>query len=110
MNIQDKKVVAEMFDIMIQELKKNHLLKNTTKCVYDDVSFQLKEFYRKVETDQKLKRALSELQDDLYYNIIPFYYKNRYTIENIAEMFNVDVSTIVRNKKRLCLSIYLLLQ
>jgi DNA-directed RNA polymerase specialized sigma subunit len=34
------------------------------------------------------------------------YYEDGETIENIADMMKIDVSTVVRNKKKLCLKIY----
>lgn len=107
LSVEDKKDIAELVDIILTGLKKNHLLKNPTNSIYDDVSHRLYEFYKNGEVDPKIKAALQDFKDDLYFNILPLYYKNKYTIENIAEIIDVDVSTIVRNKKRLCLSIYL---
>ena len=45
--------------------------------------------------------ALAKLKDDPYFEIIPMKYFENKTREEIAEYFDVDVSTISRNKNRL---------
>ena len=110
LSAEDKKEVREIFEVLIGELKKNHLLKNISDSIYQDMSQRLYGFYKYGETDPQMKKALSDFQEDIYFNIIPLFYKNKYTIDNIAAIMNCDISTIVRNKKRLCTAIYLLLQ
>lgn len=107
---EQKKEISEIVDIVIKGLKKNHLLKNTSNAVYEDVSDQLFTFYKTGENNVVLRNALENFKDDAYIDIIPMYYKEGYTIESIAEIMNVDISTIVRNKKRICMSLYLLLE
>lgn len=48
-----------------------------------------------------IEAALERLTDDPYFEIIPMKYFEGKTREQIAEHFNVDVSTISRNKNRL---------
>jgi RNA polymerase sigma factor (sigma-70 family) len=50
---------------------------------------------------QRIDRALETIQDDQYYDIIPMKYFDNYTIDDIAERFEKDASTIKRNKNRL---------
>jgi RNA polymerase sigma factor (sigma-70 family) len=50
---------------------------------------------------QRIDRALETIQDDQYYEIIPMKYFDNYTIDDIAERFEKDASTIKRNKNRL---------
>lgn len=109
LSIEDKKDIEEIFSMCIEQLKKNHLLKKTNNAIYDEISDKLFEYYRKGANDRKITAAINDFKDDTYINIIPLFFKNRYTIENIADMMNVDVSTIVRNKKRLCLNLYMML-
>jgi len=45
--------------------------------------------------------ALQKISDDPYYKIIDLKYFNERSREEIAEIMNVDVSTITRNKNRL---------
>mgnify|MGYP003465036329 CR=1 FL=1 len=54
----------------------------------------------------KLKTALEVFRNDMYIDIINLYYRDGETIERIAEELDVDISTVTRNKKRLCLSLY----
>ena len=107
---ENKKELEAIMDTFIAKLKKNNLLKNPSESIYQDISQKLYGYYKYGEKDVKLKSALSNFQEDIYFNIIPFFYKNKYTIDNIAEIMSCDTSTIVRNKKRLCTAIYLLLQ
>lgn len=108
--LEDEKDIEKVFSVCINTLKKQHLLRRTSDAIYDDVSKRLYAYYKNGEKDRKIKRALQDFKDDLYICVIPFYYKDGYTIENIAEMMNIDTSTVVRNKKRLCLSIYGLIE
>lgn len=94
----------------VVELKRGHMLRNESDAIYNDVSERLYKYYRDGERDQNIKNILKDMDGDIYINIIPLYYKNTYTIEKIAEMLDVDVSTVVRNKKRICLSIYTMLE
>lgn len=110
LSAEDKQEIREMFGMLIDELKRNHLIKKPNDSIYQDVSQRLYGFYKYGETDTKMLKVLSELQEDLYFNIIPLFYKNKYTIDNIADMMNCDTSTIVRNKKRMCTAIYIMLQ
>ena len=50
---------------------------------------------------QRIERALETIQDDEYYEIIPMKYFDNCTIEEIAERFGKDESTVRRNKNRL---------
>ena len=50
------------------------------------------------------------MKDDDYFDIIPLYYFTGNTIEHIASGYDVDISTITRNKKRLCYEIYMILE
>ena len=107
---EDKKEIEELFDVLIDKFKKKHLIKKTSESIYQEISQRLFGYYKYGEVDPKMNKALADFQNDIYINIIPLFYKNRYTIDNIAEIMNCDTSTIVRNKKRLCTAIYLLLE
>ena len=53
-----------------------------------------------------LKAALEAIEGDPYAKIIPLYFDYDYKIEELAEQFDCEISTISRNKKRLSLAIY----
>lgn len=56
------------------------------------------------------EKMLHQLSDDQYIDIIFMLYRDENTIEQTAEAMGKDESTIKRNKKRLILSIYELMQ
>lgn len=104
---ENKRAVKEIVDLTIDELKKRGLIRNVDNDVaYAQISRQLVEYYRNGEKDIGVSNALRELSDDIYIDILIYFYKERYTIYNIADKLNVEASTVVRNKKRLCLMMY----
>lgn len=101
MNELIKEVVRET----IAELKRSGMLKNQNEVAYSEISATLRAFYR-ADKPQNIKAALKEIESDPYYEIIPLYFQQDFTNEKIAEILDVEISTVVRNKKRLCLAIY----
>ena len=75
----------------IAELKRSGMLKDNS---YEEISKKLKDG-KKVD--------LTRIKDDPYFDIIQLYFRDGCTNEKIAELLGVDVSTVTRNKKRLCL-------
>lgn len=94
----------------VQEFKSSGALKDPKTIIYRDISTKLLDYYRHENFDQNLEDALNKLKKDMYFDIIPLYYCTGNTIENIAEGYDVEVSTITRNKKRLCIEIYKLME
>lgn len=82
------------------------MLKSYKDIAYTEITSILSAYYNTGESDPHVKQALKKIEGDTYSEIIPLYYRERYTIERLAEYFDVEVSTITRNKKRLCLAIY----
>jgi DNA-directed RNA polymerase specialized sigma subunit len=93
----------------ICELKAAGFLKDVRQIVHKEISGRLRNYYKGAE-DPKLEEAIEQLKDDDYFDIIPLYYCTGNTIEHIASGYDVDVSTITRNKKRLCFEIYELME
>lgn len=110
MNPQDKLFIREIVKETINELKRSGLLKSVTDLAYSEVTELLKDYYDSGERDSVIFKALHELETDTYFKILPLYFRYNYTIEQIAEVFDVEISTITRNKKRLCLDLYNLIQ
>lgn len=102
--------IKKLMRDFVVELKRGHMLRNESDAIYNDVSNKLYKYYREGERDKAIKNALDDMHGDIYINIIPLFYKNHYTIEKIAEMMDVDISTVSRNKKRICVSIYAMLE
>lgn len=94
----------------VREMMKTGMLKRADDVAYSETSSRLFEYFRAPERDHQLEAALDKIRDDYYYSIIPNYYGKSYTIDQLAEMYECEISTITRNKKRLCLKLYLMLQ
>lgn len=113
MTESDRKEVEAYIDAAIsktvKEFKMSGMLKDRQNVIYNDVSEMLYAYYKNNQDAENIEEALKTVRNDFYFDVIPLFYRNNQTIEHISEKFNVDVSTIVRNKKRLCLEIYILL-
>lgn len=94
----------------VKELKKNGMLKDWQKAAYSRTAEVLTKYYESGETDETVRTALEKVRGDMYFEVIPMYYGQKYTVEHIAEVFGTEVSTIGRNKKRLCLELSELLE
>ena len=90
----------------IDELRRGGYLKRSDDIAYSEISARLFNYFRQPDSDPDIGNALARIKGDRYYNIITMYYRDRLTIDWIAEEFSCEISTITRNKKRLCLKIY----
>lgn len=90
----------------IQAYKREGMLKESEAAAYTDANAILLNYYATGKTDNSITYAINGMRFDQYFQIIPLYYDEQVKIEQIAERMGVDVSTVVRNKKRLCLEIY----
>ena len=103
----DEADVKRIVQITIQELKRQELLKDAERVAYEEISERLKRFFTPLSgQDDDLAEVLEQLKSDKYRHILWMFYRDHYTVEEIAERLNVDVRTVSRNKKRLCLEIY----
>ena len=97
-----------------KEFKDRGALKSQTQIIYKDMSKYLRCYFKDINDsgtgDPKVKNALDQIADDRFYTIIPDYYGNGYTLEELAARLQCDISTITRNKKRLCVEIYELME
>lgn len=100
------KEIKQIVRLTIDELKRQGFFRNNNELAYAEISSVLTAYYKDGEKDEAVAEALRQLSADPYFRIIPLYYDYGYTIDKLAELFNVEVSTITRNKKRLCLQIY----
>lgn len=107
---QEEIELSEVVRETVKELRKNGLLKRSDDVAYSEVSSRLYEYYRNPERDPEVGAALEMIKGDYYAKIIPDYYKEKMSFDWLAEEFDCELSTITRNKKRLCLKIFQLLQ
>lgn len=106
----DELVIKQIIKQTIAEMKRQELLLDTERVVYTEISDRLHSYYETdMDSDKELRNALNSIRNDKYYDIIPAFYRDGSTVEQIAEIMDVDSRTISRNKKRLCLEIYTLL-
>ena len=93
---------------MVEQCVRDYIQRNPdiSSVIYNDVSELLFDYYKYGEKDIAVGYAIQAQHSDLYFRIIPMYYKDNQTLDYIAMVMGVDISTIVRNKKRLCMEIY----
>lgn len=101
-----KRIIDLAIKSSIAEYKKSGLLKDSDNVAYSDVCEILTGYYNSDKTDQALTYAIQGQRFDPYFKIIPMYFEDKKGIEAIAEELGVERTTILRNKKRLCLAIY----
>lgn len=96
--------VKQIVRITLDELLADGLV-DKYKLINREVSHRLEEYFCK-KNDKDIARALHQLSDNPYIDIIYLQYRDCKTLEFIAEYYDVDVSTIKRNKKTLIEKIY----
>lgn len=104
-----KKLEEEAKGITIPTAKSNSLILNerNNTYVYGDETLEtriseLKQISVKAKSQIRLvKSALKKIENDKYYDIIPMYYFEEKTIEEIAEECEWAVGTVSKHKKRL---------
>ena len=93
----------------IAEMRKMGFLNRDERQAYKSVSRKLDAHFEAIsegeDGDPDITEALDSLIDDDYFPVLLYYYEDRMTVEQIAEAYDCEVSTITRNKKRLCLLI-----
>lgn len=101
--------IREIVKITLEELANVNGV-NMDKVRYETkkriVEKKLKEFFNNKGDGNGISYALKILSDDVYIDIIYLQYRDGKTIEFISEALDKDVSTILRNKKRLIKDIY----
>lgn len=103
--------IKEVVSITLDELIARKLI-NTEKYqhILQVVDKKLYAFFNNKGAGTGIRYALRQLSDDPYIDVIYLQYRERKTLERIAEYMDKDVSTVKRNKKRLIIQIYNLLE
>ena len=102
-------ILLNAVPIIIPTAKSNSLILNerNNTYVYGDETLEtriseLKQISVKAKSQIRLvKSALKKIENDKYYDIIPMYYFEEKTIEEIAEECEWAVGTVSKHKKRL---------
>lgn len=106
---QIRNIINETVSLTVLKLKITGLLKDNKKTAYQKTEELLKNYNDFCSSDQpyaqklvkKIDDALTEIENDIYCEIIPLYYFENETRENIAEYYNTTVTTVSRNKSKL---------
>lgn len=99
-----KRIARQTADEVIMSLRREGFLKDESDITYSEASQTLRGYYS-AKTDDKISGVLDKLRGEPYFGILPMYYCDGMTIEAIAEELDVAVSTVKRQKKRLCLAV-----
>jgi hypothetical protein len=98
--------IREIIKLTVEELINKKVVKlDNYDHILEYVSNKLDDYFNNTD-DANITKALKVLSDDYYIDIIYLQYRDEKTIEWIAEYFNKDTRTILRNKKRLIYRIY----
>ena len=102
--------IREIVKITLDELTQRKLIKDDYSIILPMVESKLTAFFTNKGDGNGIGYALNQLSQDSYIDVIFLQYRDGKTLEWIAEVMNVDVSTIKRNKKRLISKIFELLE
>lgn len=104
-----RRYIDEAVNRTLSALRNTGALKDADDMNYANISYMLSDYYNNGEAVEKITKALNSIKYDEYFEIIPMYYGDGMKIDDISKRLKKDISTIVRNKKRLCLQIYTML-
>ncbi len=102
--------IREIVKMTLDELTQRKLIKSDYPLILSVVEKKLIAFFSNSVGGHGVGYVLNQLSDDPYIDIIFLHYRDGKTLEWVAEILGVDVSTVKRNKKRLVLKIYELLE
>lgn len=102
--------IREVVKITLDELTARGMVKDSTIDAKRVVEGKLTEFFNNKGDGNGISYCLSTLSDDPYIDVIYLNYRDEITIERIAEIMDKDESTIKRNKKRLIIKMYELME
>ena len=105
-----REVIDETVNATVLKMKMVGLVKDNTKTAFQKTEEILRNYptFKKIKDQpytvklvKQIEEALKEIRDDPYYDIIPMYYFEDETRENIALTLETTVRTVARNKRRL---------
>ncbi len=96
-----EKTIARMTVAGVLKVDQKPVTQRTVDLLerYEQLKLSDQPFSRKVVA--QIEIALDQIRNDPFYAIIPMFYFEKKTRENIAEFFNVSEKTVTRNRKRL---------
>lgn len=98
--------IREIVSVTVDELIDKNMIDNRCSTAIKTTERHLYDYFKDKEKYKGIGAILRTLKDDEYINIIYLRYREHKTLEQIAEIYNKDVSTIKRNRRRLLKKIY----
>lgn len=98
--------IMEVVKITLDELTQRRLIKVDYQIILKYMEQKIKDFFDNRGDGNGVSHALKMLMKDQYIDIIFLQYRDGFTLEKIAEQMGVEVRTITRNKKRLIIKMY----
>lgn len=102
--------IREVVKITLDELTQRKYIKPDYQTILKSVEAKLKLFFNNKGDGTNIGYILRQLVDDTYIDVILLHYRDGKTLEFIAEAMGVHVSTVKRNKQRLIIKIYNMLE
>ena len=100
MTKEDEENIKRWIDEAVERALKE---RKPSGIIYAEISHRLFWYYQ--GKDDSMAIPVERMSKDKLWSIIPMYYRDNMTIEMIAKNLGVDISTVVRNKKRICLEL-----
>lgn len=105
-----KSIINDTANTVVLKMKMAGLIRDGRKTAIEKTEELLRNYpiFKEI-TDQeytvklvaKIESALKDIEDDIYYDVIPMFYFHNETREYIAERFGCTETTVSRNKTRL---------
>ena len=102
----EKEEIKEIISATVEELLHKNMIQQDRDMCYKYMSKKLFDYFSSGKVDNAIEHALIKIEDDPWYKIIILYYEDRRTVEAVAEELECNITTIIRNKKRLGLQLY----
>lgn len=99
--------IREIVRITLEELNRG---KDDYPYILKDVEKKLQAFFNDENGGDGISMALKKMLDDPYIDVIFLQYRDGKKIDWIAEALDVEVRTILRNKKRIILKLHELME
>ena len=98
-----EEIIKKTVNETVKKLKSESLLQDAYKRTEKHLKNYPDWKKDKMHEDEclKIENALKTIEKDCYYSIIEYKYFDNMTLEEIAEIFDVDVSTVSRQRHRL---------
>jgi len=106
MELTEEKI-TEIVKLTISEYRRQEGLEGSRgkrTVEYQEAIRMIAEYYSG-RGNKKVGEALNEISRDAYFKILPKYFRDGMTIDQLAIAFDCEPVTISRNKKRLCLEV-----